>query len=163
MKTSDAFKRLSFTIGKKNKPNDTDIEALNQIISDYNKLSSNNTKEHYLFAKLYAVALRINSEYRGDVSEANKDINKILSEPLDNHLYKLLVLLKNQNLNNYFESKDIYDPLLNKENFDRYKHLFPEINSEGIVYAYDAWDFDKLKLHFEYNVNQSIINFKDND
>lgn len=162
MKTSDAFKRLSFTLSKRNKPNDTDIEAFNKIIEDYNKIASENTKEHYLFAKLYAVILRVNSEYRGDVSEANKDINKILSEPLEFHLQRLLMILKHQNLTNYFNSKQIYDPLLNKENFERYKNLFPEISAKGIKYADEAWNIDTLKAYFEFNVNQSIINFKDN-
>lgn len=162
MKTSEAFKRLVFTIGKKNKPNETDIEALNKIIDDYNKIASENTKEHYLFAKLYAVILMVNSEFHGDVSQANKDINKILSEPLEFHLQRLLIFLKQQNLNNYFNSKDIYDPLLNIESYDRYKQLFPEVSKESIDYAFNAWNIEILTSYFEFNVNQSIINFKDN-
>ena len=31
MKLKDAFKRLSFTLSKQNKPNQTDIDAFNEI------------------------------------------------------------------------------------------------------------------------------------
>lgn len=162
MKTAQAIERLSFTISKENKPNQTDKDALNQVIKDLNKQAEENVKEHYLFAKLYAVMLRVNTEFHGDISLANKDINEILATPLHVQLHKLLVLLKRQNLSNYFKSKDIYDPLLNKENYETYKKLFPEINSEGVAMAFDAWDIDNLTAHFQFSVNQSIINFKTN-
>lgn len=162
MKTSEALKRLHFTISKGNKPNQLDIEALNQIIRDQKKQDEETTKEHYLFAKLYAVALRSNTEFLGDIVEANKVVNSILSSPLEDQLQRLLLVLKGQNLTNYFDSKSIVDPLLNKENFETYKKLFPEISKEGIDYAFNAWDMDNLTAHFQFTVNQSLINFKNN-
>ena len=163
MKTSEALKRLHFTISKGNKPNQLDIEALNQIIRDQKKQAEETTKEHYLFAKLYAVVLRSNTEFLGDIVEANKVVNDILSNSLEEQLRRLLLVLKGQNLSNYFESKSIFDPLLNKENFEAYKHLFPQISIEGIDYSFNAWDMENLKSHFQFTVNQSLINFKNND
>lgn len=162
MKTSEALKRLSYTISNENKPNQTDKEALNQIIRDQKKQAEETTKEHYLFAKLYAVVLRSNTEFLGDIVEANKVVNDILSNPLEDQLRRLLIVLKGQNLVNYFESKSIVDPLLNKENFETYKKLFPEISKEGIDYSFNAWDMDNLTAHFQFTVNQSLINFKNN-
>jgi len=162
MKTSEAIKRLHFTISKKNKPNESDIEALNQIIRDYKKQSEETTKEHYLLAKLYAVVLRSNTEHLEDINKANAVVNDILSSPLENHIQRLLLVVKHQNLSNYFESKEIYDPLLNKENFESYKNLFPEISKEGIDYAFNAWDTENITQHFQFTVNQSLINFKNN-
>ena len=163
MKTSEALKRLHFTISKGNKPNQLDIEALNQIIRDQKKQAEETTKEHYLFAKLYAVVLRSNTEFLGDITEANRVVNDILSNSLEEQLRRLLLVLKGQNLSNYFESKSIFDPLLNKENFETYKHLFPQISIEGIDYSFNAWDMENLKSHFQFTVNQSLINFKNND
>lgn len=162
MKTSEALKRLHFTISKGNKPNQLDIEALNQIIRDQKKQAEETTKEHYLLAKLYAVVLRSNTEFLGDITEANRVVNDILSNSLEEQLRRLLLVLKGQNLSNYFESKSIFDPLLNKENFETYKHLFPQISIEGIDYSFNAWDMDNLKSHFQFTINQSIINFKNN-
>jgi len=162
MKTTEAIKRLFYTISKGNKPNQLDIEALNQIIRDQKKQSEETTKEHYLFAKLYAVVLRSNTEFLGDIVEANKVVNEILSSTLEDQLKRLLLVLKDQNLSNYFDSKSIYDPLLNKENFEIYKKLFPQISKEGIDHAFDAWDIDNLTAHFQFTVNQSLINFKNN-
>ena len=163
MKTSEALKRLHFTISKGNKPNQLDIEALNQIIRDQKKQAEETTKDHYLFAKLYAVVLRSNTEFLGDIVEANKVVNDILSNSLEEQLRRLLLVLKGQNLSNYFESKSIFDPLLNKENFETYKNLFPQISIEGIDYSFNAWDMENLKSHFQFTVNQSLINFKNND
>ena len=163
MKTSEALKRLHFTISKGNKPNQLDIEALNQIIRDQKKQAEETTKEHYLLAKLYAVVLRSNTEFLGDITEANRVVNDILSNSLEEQLRRLLLVLKGQNLSNYFESKSIFDPLLNKENFETYKHLFPQISIEGIDYSFNAWDMENLKSHFQFTVNQSLINFKNND
>ena len=163
MKTTEALKRLHFTISKGNKPNQLDIEALNQIIRDQKKQAEETTKEHYLFAKLYAVVLRSNTEFLGDIVEANKVVNDILSNSLEEQLRRLLLVLKGQNLSNYFESKSIFDPLLNKENFETYKNLFPQISIEGIDYSFNAWDMENLKSHFQFTVNQSLINFKNND
>ena len=163
MKTSEALKRLHFTISKGNKPNNIDVEALNQIIRDQKKQAEETTKEHYLFAKLYAVVLRSNTEFHGDIVKANKVVNDILSSPLEDQLQRLLLVLKGQNLSNYFESKSIFDPLLNKENFETYKKLFPQISKEGIDYSFNAWDMDNLTAHFQFTVNQSLINFKNND
>ena len=163
MKTSEALKRLHFTISKGNKPNQLDIEALNQIIRDQKKQAEETTKGHYLLAKLYAVVLRSNTEFHGDITEANRVVNDILSNSLEEQLRRLLLVLKGQNLSNYFESKSIFDPLLNKENFETYKHLFPQISIEGIDYSFNAWDMENLKSHFQFTVNQSLINFKNND
>ena len=163
MNTTEALKRLRFTISKGNKPNQLDIEALNQIIRDQKKQAEETTKEHYLFAKLYSVVLRSNTEFLGDITKANKVVNDILSSSLEDQLQRLLLVLKHQNLSNYFESKSIFDPLLNKENFETYKKLFPEISKEGIDYVFNAWDMDNLTAHFQFTVNQSLINFKNND
>lgn len=160
MRIQDAVNRLSYTISKGHKPNDSDKIALNKIISDLNANSNENVKEHYLLAKLYAVMLNRNTEFHGDIIRANQDINKILSDPLEHHLELLLNTLRIQNVQNFFEHKNIYDPLLNLDNYERYKNLFPEINSQNLKEAFDAWDKDNLLAHFTNTVNQSILCFK---
>jgi len=169
MKTAKAIERLSWRLTPDSKgnykifnPNFTDRDALNQIIKDLNKQAEENVKEHYLFAKLYAVMLRVNTEFHGDIIRANLDLNKILSEPLEHHLQKLLIILKLQNVQNFFEHKNIYDPLLNMDSYERYSNLFPDITPENMFIAFDAWDMEKLEEHFKFTVNQSIINFKTN-
>lgn len=160
MNTLEAINRLTYTVSNSNKCNDSDKEALNQIIDDYNKIASNNVKEHYLLAKLYCGFLIVNMEKSGDIIEANKDVNKILKHPLKGLLQRLLSVFKHQNLNNYFNKKAVYDPFLNKQNFEDYEHLFPELSHESVEQAWDALDIDTLTSHFEFSVNQSIINFK---
>lgn len=160
MNTKQSIDRLSYTISKGNKPNETDKIAFNKIISDVNKQASETMHENLLFAKLYAVMLRVNTEFHGCIIEANKDVNKILSEPLTYHLQRLEMVLKMQNVKNLFEHKNIVDPLLNLENFETYKNLFPEINAESLKYAHEVWNEETLKGHFTHAVNQSLITYK---
>jgi hypothetical protein len=154
MKIQDAINRLSYTVSKGNKPNQPDILALNKVISDLNKSSQETTQNHILFAKLYAICLRDFSKHYNDVDFANTMINKELSLSLDYQLQLLELELNRISLQEYFLSKNITDPLLKKENFDRYKHLF------GLTEIFDNWDKENLKANFEASVNQSIINFK---
>jgi len=114
MKTIKAVERLAWRLTPDAKgnykvfnPNQIDKDALNQIIKDLNKQAEENIKEHYLFAKLYAVMLWANTEFHGDIIRANSDLNKILSEPLEYHLQRLLTVLKLQNVKNFFEHKNI--------------------------------------------------------
>jgi len=160
MKIQDAVSRLSYTISKGHKPNETDKLAFNKIIHDLNANAKETVNEYYLFAKLYAVILRVNTEGHGDIIKANSEINRVLNDPLEYHLERLLTVLKLQNVRNFFEHKNIFDPLLNMENHESYSNLFPEITAENMKVAFDAWNKETLEAHFVNTVNQSILCFK---
>jgi hypothetical protein len=160
MKIQDAIKRLSYTISEGNKPNDTDKIALNKLIRDHNQNAKESVEHHLLFAKMYAVMLKTNTEFHGDVQAANKDLNKILRDPLEFHLENLRMVLRYTNVKNMFESKGIVDPLLNHGNYERYQHLFKEIDPKDVLSAYNSWGMETLVSHFTNAVNQSILCFK---
>ena len=156
MKITEAIQRLSYTISKGNKPNETDKIALNKIIQDFNKSVEETTQDHVLFAKLYAILLREFSMHYNDIDFANKMINKQLATSLDYHLEMLRMEFCRISLTDFFRSKGVVDPLLKKENFEQYKHLY----GVEFVEVVDAWDGENLTAQFKLSVNQSIINFK---
>ena len=156
MKITDAIQRLSYTISNAHKPNETDKLALNKIIQDLNKSAKETTHEHILFAKLYAVLLREFSIHYNNIDFANDMINKELATNLTYHLELLRLEFCRISLNDFFRSKGVVDPLLKKDNFDKYKHLYGIEFGEVI----DLWDEENLNAQFKLSVNQSIINFK---
>jgi len=113
MKLKEAFSRLGFTISKQNKPNQSDADALNSILEYYKKSEEKTIQENLLFAKLYAFLLKEFTMHYNNVDEANKQINKILSEPMDFRIEMLLTQLKLSEVTQVFS-----DPILqNKSGF----------------------------------------------
>ena len=145
MKIQDAMSRLIYTISKGHKPNETDKIALNKVIYDLNTNAKENVKEHYLFAKLYAIVLTDFIKHYQDVDFANKQINKELEKPLDHHLAMLRLQLNQMEFSNV-------DPLLSSENYEKYRHLFQD--------EIFNWTAENVEKHFTNTVNQSILCFK---
>jgi len=160
MKIQDAISRLSYTISKSHKPNETDKIALNKVIHDLNSNATATVNEHYLFAKLYAIVLTDFIKHYQDVDFANVQINKELSHPIGYHLELLRLQLNQMEMQNYFKSKGVVDPLLNEINHKNYKHLFPSIDASQLKETMDTWDLDTVTAHFTNTVNQSILCFK---
>jgi hypothetical protein len=162
MKITEAIQRLSYTISKANKPNETDKLALNRIIQDLNKSAEQTTQEHVLFAKLYALLFRNFSMHYNDLVFASKQLNKQLEYPLQYHLQLLQSELQRVSMDDFFKSKGVTDPNLRRDNFEQYKTLFKEIDVNEFKEVYESWDLENTTAHFVHNVNQSIINFKNN-
>jgi hypothetical protein len=160
MKIQDAISRLSYTISKGHKPNETDKIALNKVIHDLNNNATATVNEHYLFAKLYAIVLTDFIKHYQDVDFANVQINKELSHPIGYYLELLRLQLNQMEMQNYFKSKGVVDPLLNETNHKNYAHLFPSIDATILKETMDTWDLDTVTAHFTNTVNQSILCFK---
>ena len=160
MITKEAINRLSYTISKGNKPNETDKVALNALIKFINNSDKEVVQENLLFAKLYTIVLSdFLLNYR-DINFANKQLNKELSTPLEFHIQILEQRLKTFEVENYFKSKGIVDPLLTDDNFEKYKHLFPSVNSREFAESFDHWDYENVVSHLNRNINESLITYK---
>jgi len=165
MKLSEAFNRLRFTLAKQNKPNQTDIDAFNEIGKYFELHQKDIIQDNLLFAKLYAFTLSELLAYYTDINFANKELNKILSEPIRVEILQLR--LKNMELQNYFASKKILDPFLKtktakelQEIHDRYIDKLPELDSIDFAKCGNNWDIETVKYQLENSINLSIQNFK---
>ncbi len=73
------LERLKYTISKGNKPNATDIQALNEIIIYVNKEKERQIKHHYLFSKLFINVFKgYIIHFKGNYQEAVKWTKMIL-------------------------------------------------------------------------------------
>jgi hypothetical protein len=167
MKLIEAFKRLRFTISKQNKPNQTDADAFNEISKYFELHHKDIIQDNLLFAKLYCFTLSELLSYYTDIDFANKEINKVLSEPIC--IEKLQLRLKNMELQNYFKRKNILDPFLKTKTFSeleeihaRYIDKLPELNAIEFAKCGNNWDKQSVIYQLENQINLSIQNFKNN-
>ncbi len=169
MKLKQAFDRLKFTISKQNKPNEKDIEAFNKLAEYFDKQNKDVIQENLLFAKLYAFVLSEFTNHYTEIDRANKEINKILSEPLDLRIEYLLIKTKEMELRNYFKRKRILDPFLQnktvkelEEIHERHLQTLPDLDPIEFAKCGNNWNKELIVYNLETNINLSIKNFKNN-
>ena len=169
MKLTDAFKRLRFTISNQNKPNQTDAEAFNEISKYFELHHKDIIQDNLLFAKLYAFVLAELLQHYTEIEFAQKQLNKILSEPIEDRIEYLYMNLKTMELQNYFKRKKILDPFLKtktskelEEIHERYKDTIPELDPLEFAKCGNNWDKESVIYQLENQINLSIQNFKNN-
>lgn len=157
MKLSQAVNRLKFTISKNNKPNAEDVVALNKILEHLQKTQEETTQENLLFAKLYAFVLENFVRNYKEVNFANKELNKILFQPMSFRVECLLRELKLSELQQCFS-----DPILENKNEEELREIFKRYPKfeENFLTCWDWWDNDNVISHLNTNINLSIQNFK---
>jgi len=167
MKLSDAIKRLRFTISKQNKPNQTDAEALNEVLNILNLEQQKTIQENLLFAKLYSFLLAEFTHHYTDIDFANKQINSILSEPMNVRIELLIYKLKDMEYRNYFNRKGVLDPFLKtktalelEEIHKRYESKLPKLDPIEFLKCGNNWDSESVKYQLENQINLSLQNFK---
>jgi len=169
MKLKDAVSRIRFTISKQNKPNQSDADAFNSICEHLQAVEEKTTKENLLFAKLFAFVLAEFLNHYTDIDFANKQLNKILAEPMDTRLGFLLLKLKEMEYRNYFHQKNVLDPFLKTKTVSElesihkiHKDRIPELNALDFVKCGNNWDYNSVVYQLESQINLSIQNFKNN-
>lgn len=167
MRLIEAIKRLKYTISKSNKPNQTDAEALNEILKILEFEQQKTIQENLLFAKLYSFTLCELLRRYTDVDFANKQINSILHKPMNASIEMLVCNLKNMEYRNYFNRKFILDPFLKtkttkelEEIHDRYSKILPELDPLEFAKCGNNWDTESVKYQLHNQINLSLQNFK---
>lgn len=167
MKLPDAIKRLHYTISKANKPNQNDADAFNAICEFLKKSEQKAVQENLLFAKLYTHILAEYTIHYTDIDFANKQINKLLSEPMALRVEELQSRIMQLELLNYFNQKKVLDPFLKTKNASelieihkRYSNKLPELNNDEFFKLQEKWNFENVKYKLETQINLSIQNAK---
>jgi len=169
MKIKEAIKRLRFTIAKQNKPNQTDAEALNEVLKLLEFEQNKTFQDNLLFAKIYAFMLSELTNYYCDVDFANKEINSVLKAPIELIIENLVQSLKRMEMQNYFQHKKVLDPFLKtktaselEEIHERYADKLPQLDPIEFLKCGNNWDKQSVIYQLETAVNLSIQNFKAN-
>lgn len=157
MKLSEAVSRLKFTISKGNKPAQADIEAFNKIAEYLQEVQQETIQHNVPFAKLYAYVLGKFTPHYNNVDQANKHLNRILTEPLPNLVETLRTELQAMEVRQIMP-----DPILDNKNPESTKQVmerYPKFQEEFLT-AWDYWDTRNVTAHLELNINLSLQKFK---
>ncbi len=168
MITTDAIKRLSYTISKGHKPNETDKLALNSIINFINKTDEEVFQEHGLFAKLYIFVLKgFLVHYNYDIDFASKQLHRELMTPLNCHIEEITNYLKAGEMSRFFEEKGIISSYYRGKNFEeqeefnkRNKELLDSVDGREFLEAAEWWNIDSVSAQLQRQINEAIINYK---
>ena len=157
MKLREAISRLRFTVSKGNKCGIADTEAFNMICEHLQISEEKTIQDNLLFAKLYTHLLEKLSLHFNNVDEANKHINKLLSEPMTYRIEMLHMHLRMIEVTQVFA-----DPFLKDQSQEELQHTiknYPKFQKEFET-CWDYWDKDNVISHLNANINLSIQNFK---
>lgn len=157
MKLSDAVSRYRFQVTSGNKPNEKDIEAFNTIAQYLQEVQQETIQHNVPFAKLYAYVLGKLTPHYKDVDQANKHLNRILTEPLPNLVKTLEIELRAMEVRRVFpdtilDEKKPEDVKTTMERYPKFKEEF--------IHAWDYWDERNTTAHLELNINLSLQKFK---
>lgn len=157
MKLKEAVSRCKFTIANGNKPNQTDIEAYNMILDFLHKTQEKTVHDNLLFAKLFSFLLENLVIKYNDVNEAHKQINSILSEPMNVRVQMLTMQLQQMEVTQVFA-----DPILKGKSGDELKEIFkryPKFEKDFIT-CFEWWTEENVTSHLNSSINLSIQNLK---
>lgn len=168
MRIQEAIKRLSFTISKQNKPNNTDADALNSIIDFINISNKQVVQENLLLAKMYAFVLKEFINHYEDVNFASRQINAdILNKSLDYHLEYLKMQLQSTEINKFFKSLDLKPTWVIGQTIDEIitnieinKESLNKIDGLQFKQVSEIWNDNNVISNFEFNFNLSLNTFK---
>lgn len=157
MKLREAISRYRFQVTNGNKPNETDIQAFNVIAEHLQQTQEKTIQENLLFAKLYTFVLENFVINYNNVDFANKELNKILSEPIDLRIEYLTKRLQTMEVTQVFA-----DPMLVGKSGEELKEIFkryPKFEQDFLT-CYEWWSKDNVISHLNTQINLSIQKFK---
>lgn len=167
MNTYNALSRLKwrFEQGKEFKPNETDIEAFNEILKYYSDTQEKQFEANELFAKLYLyIFMRILENDKSTVfdNNARKKIGNILVRPLPQIIDELKDSLNRSEqycfLNDLGIDLEKHPALSSREETQKeVDKIISQMKKEGPSRIRgDVWDYETVKNAVIPEVNQMI-------
>ena len=135
-----AINRLAYTISNGNKPNATDVEALNQLIGYINKEKQRELNNNILFAKLYV------NTFKNDLIKNKGD-------------YKNTVQSLKSTCRISFE--DQLDGLVREANAIHLEQETAAFTKDISAFQYPKYDVNKMKYKFKDLIGNLIEDFSE--
>lgn len=159
----EAIKRLAFTIGKQNKPNQTDADAINKIIEFFNTSNKKAFDNNLIFSKMYLFIIKEFAQHYNSIDIANKILIKELVHPLNYHLEILKDKLNTIELNELFKQSGIIENWQPGQKFtqvkeitNKNKEVLKNVSESEIKEVAETWDINSVIANANYTINQII-------
>ena len=159
MNIAQSINRLSYTIQYQNKPNTSDVNALNEVISFINQTTKQEVHENELFAKLYVSNFIMQLRLTSNLDLAQKNVNKILKMnliTLYEHARKDVNVVE---IKDYFNNKGFKEPYSN-DNIKNNSKLAAEINPIEFNDVCQTWDYAETETNLNAIITFALNEFK---
>jgi len=163
MNLLESIKRLRFTFGKQNKPNETDIVALNTILKSIDDFQKKGIEDNRVFAKI--LCLYIKDKYYAsnqNINESLKFLSQELKLPLDVHIEILASKINSTQLTNYIKTLTIDIPeneFTDVEALAKRENQFWDVHQKNILDEIMFYNSpDQVKGNFFMTANQILNN-----
>lgn len=161
MNLKECIKRLRYTISNKNKPNETDAIALNEVLKTLSGYQNKGVEENRVFAKV--LCLYIKDKYYNsnqDINQTLKFLSMELKQPLEVHIEILASRMNSTQLTNYIKTLTIDVPESEFENVEalaKRENQFWEIHQKNILDEIMFYNSpEQVKGHFYTTANQIL-------
>ena len=159
MTIAQSINRLSYTIKNQNKPNTSDVNALNEVISFINQTTKTEVHENELFAKLYVSNLIMQLRLTSNLDLAQKNVNKILKMKLITLYEHARMDVNVVEIKDYFNNKGMLHPYSN-ENIKNNSKLAAEINPIEFNDVCQTWDYSETETNLNAMITFALNEFK---
>lgn len=168
----DSIQRMTwrFGQGKAFKPNENDVEALNEIINFYNEKTSTIQFSQEPFAKMYLYLysrMLINRDLHGaDVLPARL-LTQILDAPKSHLITEIAEHVESVNLQSYFDKYITSHKLqrdMSKEEFENHANEIAEIPVDNFKkYRNSQLSVHEISMKLVAHINHILENYKGDD
>lgn len=159
MTIAQSINRLSYTIKNQNKPNTSDVNALNEVISFINQTTKQEVRENELFAKLYVSNLIMQLRLTSNLDLAQKNVNKILKMKLITLYEHARMDVNVVEIKDYFNNKGMLHPYSN-ENIKNNSKLAAEINPIEFNNVCLTWDYSETETNLNAMITFALNHYK---
>lgn len=159
MTIAQSINRLSYTIKNQNKPNTSDVSALNEVISFINQTTKTEVHENELFAKLYVSNLIMQLRLTSNLDLAQKNVNKILKMKLITLYEHARMDVNVVEIKDYFNNKGMLHPYSN-ENIKNNSKLAAEINPIEFNDVCQTWDYAETETNLNAMITFALNHYK---
>lgn len=159
MTIAQSINRLSYTIKNQNKPNTSDVNALNEVISFINQTTKQEVHENELFAKLYVSNLIMQLRLTSNLDLAQKNVNKILKMKLITLYEHARMDVNVVEIKDYFNNKGMLHPYSN-ENIKNNSKLAAEINPIEFNDVCQTWDYSETETNLNAMITFALNHYK---
>lgn len=159
MTIAQSINRLSYTIKNQNKPNTSDVNALNEVISFINQTTKTEVHENELFAKLYVSNLIMQLRLTSNLDLAQKNVNKILKMKLITLYEHARMDVNVVEIKDYFNNKGMLHPYSN-ENIKLNSKLAAEINPIEFNDVCQTWDYVETETNLNAMITFALNHYK---
>jgi len=167
MSIEKSLQRLHWRISAGNnfKPNETDAQALNEIVNWVNASKENTIKENQLFGKLYIIYFGELLEHYKDLEMAQKTMRKSLSDSIIDHTEWFRFKLNNIENMSIYKELGLYEKpyyFQSKEELENEAKVIEE-NQIKFLASINKWTIEKVAKSLSNQITECINKYKNHD